>query len=204
MDEEENHARCIICDDNDYWLEYEVTNCCQNIICISCLKKLDKYICPVCAKPFTYDFITLNSLPIFNKSLVYGNDRKQNTKITIITTEDFDESLRLKKRDSIFYRHWYQWSLSVNKHYLINVLCEELAGYWEKDYSTNEIKDIVEKLKKDDTMGELQILDDEDIKGKFNLMPDKLFIYNEHFAFMFGDKDITEHIIIDKIIEPDY
>ena len=53
MDEEENHARCVICDDNDYWLEYEVTNCCKNIICISCLKKLDKYICPVCAKPFT-------------------------------------------------------------------------------------------------------------------------------------------------------
>ena len=66
----------------------------------------------------------------------------------------------------------------------------------ETSYSTNEIVDIVNKLKKDDTE------DTVEFEGKFNLMPNKIFIYNNDFAFMFERTDESESIFIDKVIEP--
>ena len=112
----------------------------------------------------------------------------------IVTTDDLEESLE-KRKNNCFYRHWFQWALKIKKYDFINV-CEELAGFWETSYSTNDIEDIVSKLKKDDSENSLEFSD------KFNFMPNKIFIYNDNFAFMFERTDESESIFIDKVIEP--
>ena len=192
--EEESEVYCKVCNANDNYLDYDIPSCCENIICTSCLNNITKNICPICSKRLKYHFIVFNNLPIFNTSLIHGNNRKQYTNITAIITDNLEYSLEKRKND-FFYRHWFQWALSIKKYDFIDA-CEELAGYWETSYSTNEIVDIVNKLKKDDTE------DTVEFEGKFNLMPNKIFIYNNDFAFMFERTDESESIFIDKVIEP--
>jgi hypothetical protein len=191
--EEESDVYCKICNDDDYYLDYDITSCCENIICTSCISNITKYICPICSQRLTYNFIAVNNLPIFNPSLIHGNNRKQYTNITAIITDDLEYSREMKKI-KFLYRHWYQWSLSIKKFDFISA-CEELAGYWETNYSTSDIVDITTKLKKDENDDALET------ESEFNIMPNKIFIYNNHFAFMFERTDESESIFIDKVIE---
>ena len=143
-----------------------------------------------------------NNIPIFNESVILINNRKRNIKINIICTHDFEYSVKSRK-DSFNYRHLDDWnSFILNKYEFLNI-CEKIAGYWEKTYSTiNEIEDILCKLKKDDTEYFEDVVESE---GKYNIMPNKIFIYNNDFAFLFertygpGESD---DIIHNEIIYP--
>tara|TARA_Y100001970_G_scaffold243520_1_gene308873 strand:- start:1202 stop:1834 length:633 start_codon:yes stop_codon:yes gene_type:complete len=200
--EEESGYCCKICNDDDFGFDYDVPKCCKNIICTSCLSNITKNRCPICNKPLEYYFITSNNLPIFNKSLIDGNNRKLHTEINIILTDDFEDSIKNKK-EKYNYKHWYEWHSLILKKYDLSDICEKIAGYWEKSYySTNEIEDIKSKLKKDDTEYFQHVIEPE---NEYNLMPNKIFIYNNDFAFMFertyGSNE-SDDIIHNEIIYP--
>lgn len=143
-----------------------------------------------------------NNIPIINENLIFRNNRKTKINFNIICTHDFEESIKNKK-NSFSYKHWDDWnSFILNKYEFLNI-CKKMARYWEKTYYTiNEIEDILCKLKKNDTKCFEDVVESD---GKYNIMPNKIFIYNNDFALMFDRKygtDESDDIIHNEIIYP--
>lgn len=142
-----------------------------------------------------------DNTPNFHESLNLKKNRKSQIKFNIICTHDFEESIQNRK-NSFSYKHWDDWnSFILNKYDLLNI-CEKMTEYWEKTYSTNEIEDILYKLTKNDTKHFEDVIESE---CKYNLMPNKIFIYNNDFALMFDRKygtDESDDIIHNEIIYP--
>ena len=206
--EEDYKEYCKVCNFGDCCLNYQITDCCENNICESCLQKMTNYICPICSVRFAYNFICTSHLPLFNTDTLFGKYRRKDVKITIIITDDLETSQHMEKND-LFYHHWSKYTLTVKKSLFIDT-CQLLAGYWEKHYPIDYIKYIEYLLEKnkhtDFNISTHDIIPDipyrTNDKNESNLIPNKIFIYSEIFALMFERTDESESIIIDKIIEP--
>ena len=182
MDEDDDDKTCCrACDTKETYLDFEVTECCEHIICRDCLTTMQTRECPACETRFPWSFMRMY-MNMFDETILYGNNRQAQIDFNaIITTDDDDE------RDWLgnFTGHDSFSKKNIRKDDLHMACTEKLGYFWECVYDPHDIENIIIKLK----------------DNKEKTMPNKIFIYGPTYAIMFERTDESESLFYEYIVE---
>ena len=177
-EDDDDKTCCRACDTKETYLDFEVTECCEHIICRDCLTTMQTRECPVCKTRFSWFFMSMY-MNMFDATILYGNNRQAQINFNAIITTDERDDLDLPIGHNSFSKK------NIRKDDLHRACTKKLGYFWECVYDPHDIENIIIKLK----------------DNKEKTMLNKIFIYGPTYAIMFERTDESESLFYEYIVE---